>query len=80
MVPCDLFLKRVDQVALCHREDFPGWLVFGVSLQLNLRQPDFLLEVSDSGPFRLFFSPAILMLHWSTLPEAASSQAGHSAS
>jgi len=55
VVPCDLFLKWVGQVALCHREDFPGWLVFGVSLQLNLRQPDFLLEVSDSSPLCLLF-------------------------
>ncbi len=55
MVPCNLFLKRVGQVALYHREDFPGWLVFRVSLQLNLRQPDFLLEVSDSGPLCLLF-------------------------
>jgi hypothetical protein len=44
-------------MALCHREDFPGWLVFEVSLQLNLRQADFLLEVSDSGPLRLLFFP-----------------------
>jgi hypothetical protein len=57
VVPCDLFLKQIGQVALCHREDFLCWFVFGVSLQLNLRQPDFLLEVFGFGPLRLLFFP-----------------------